>query len=612
MRSGEPGSRLVKRINPEMASSVFVLVAHGTEPQQRWKQVLTGDQSFVLGRDVEADLPVPWDQHISRQHARLTIADGHLDVEKLPTARNLIFFNGKESQSVRLEEGEHFVIGTTTFSFERMAEASSLQSAGPVEEVTFDHQELKKVRFRDADRRFDVLTRLHEVIWGSRTENELHQRLGSLILAGVASAEAVALVEIGDEGEVRTLYWDRRREVGGTFHPSVRLIEDALRRRHRSVLHFWEAAKLTDSHYTVSAEFDWAFCTPVSGGGSTWGIYVAGTLEQPLPPSQTARTDGIYLQADVKFTELVAEIVSSVLRLNSYERQKSGLRQFFAPPILAALGDDLDTALLEPRECDVTVLFCDLRGFSQKAEASAGDLRGLLDRVSRALGVMTSQILKFGGVTGDFQGDAAMGFWGWPFTSPGAAVDACRAALGIRAAFVQTFNQKDHPLANFQVGIGIAHGPAVAGKIGTAEQVKVTVFGPVVNLASRLEGLTKQLRVPIVIDEATAAIVNARMDRGEGRTRKLARLLPYGIEKPVLVSELLPPAAETPELTDEHVSLYDQAVEHFLAGRWDEAYRALHMMPAGDRAQDFLSVLIAQHNRIAPPGWDGVIPLANK
>ena len=63
----------------------------------------------------------------------------------------------------------------------------------------------------------------------------------------------------------------------------------------------------------------------------------------------------------------------------------------------------------------------------------------------------------------------------------------CRSALGIRAAFGQTFGRKDHPLGNFQVGIGVAHGRAVAGKIGTAEQVKVTVFGPVVNLASRLE-----------------------------------------------------------------------------------------------------------------------------
>ena len=592
---------------------MFVLVAHGLEPRQRWREILTEGQSYVLGRDAESDLAVSWDPHVSRRHAQLSVTAGRLVVEKLPAARNAVYFNGQDSPRFSLEDGERFVIGGTTFSFERTPEIAASPSAGPVEEVTFDRQELKKVRFRDADRRFDVLTRLHEVIWGARTESELHERLTNLILAGVGNADAVAIVEIDERGQVRTVHGDRRREAEGIFHPSARLIDDSLRRRRRSVLHLWESAKLSDSKYTVSADFDWAYCTPVTGGGgASWGIYVTGALERPYVPGQSSQTDGIFLEADVKFTELVAEIVSSVLRLNRYERQKSGLRQFFAPPILAALGDDLDTALLEPRECDVTVLFCDLRGFSQKAEASAGDLRGLLDRVSRALGVMTSQILKHGGVTGDFQGDAAMGFWGWPFASPDAPIAACRAALGIRAAFGQTFGRPDHPLGSFQVGIGVAHGRAVAGKIGTAEQVKVTVFGPVVNLASRLEGMTKQLRVPIVLDEATSAIVNARMDRKEGRTRKLARVLPYGTETPVLVSELLPPAREEPQMTDEHLSLYDQAVDHFIVGRWDEAYRCLHLMPAGDRAQDFLNVLIAQHNRIPPAGWEGFVRLSNK
>jgi adenylate cyclase len=579
------------------------------EPRQRWREVLKEGTPYVLGRDAESDLRVSWDPHVSRRHALLTAAGDVLTVEKLPSARNAIYFNGESSERFALKDADRFVIGATTFSFERTAEISASPSAGPVEEMTFDRQELRKVRFRDADRRFDVLTRLHEVIWGARTESELHERLTSLILAGVGNAEAVAVVEIDERGQPRTLHWDRRREAAGGLHPSSRLIEDSLRRRRRSVLHVWETAKLSDSKYTVSADFDWAFCTPVSnGGGTSWGIYVTGAMERSLAPEP--RTDGIYLEADVKFTELVGEIVSSVLRLNRFERQKSGLRQFFAPPILAALGDDLDTALLEPRECDVTVLFCDLRGFSQKAEAAAGDLRGLLDRVSGALGVMTNQILKHDGVTGDFQGDAAMGFWGWPFASPEAPIAACRAALGIRAAFAQTFGRADHPLSSFQVGIGIAHGKAVAGKIGTAEQVKVTVFGPVVNLASRLEGMTKQLRVPIVLDEATAAIVNARMDRKEGRTRKLARVLPYGTETPVLVSELLPSAKEAPQMTDELLSIYDQAVDHFIAGHWDEAYRLLHLMPAGDRAQDFLSVLIAQHNRIPPSDWDGTVRLS--
>ncbi|MFZ9091462.1 MAG: adenylate/guanylate cyclase domain-containing protein, partial [Planctomycetaceae bacterium] len=117
------------------------------------------------------------------------------------------------------------------------------------------------------------------------------------------------------------------------------------------------------------------------------------------------------LHADIRFSELIADIISALEGQRRLERQQSGLRQFFSPPVLETLGKDFDTSLLSPRECDVTVLFCDLRGFSHRAEIEADNLTGLLERVSMALEVMTDQILRFGGVTGDFQGDAALGFW---------------------------------------------------------------------------------------------------------------------------------------------------------------------------------------------------------
>ena len=167
----------------------------------------------------------------------------------------------------------------------------------------------------------------------------------------------------------------------------------------------------------------------------------------------------------------------------------------------------------------MTVLFCDLRGFSQKAEAAAGDLRGLLDRVSRALGIDDQPNPETRRGDGRLSGGCSNGLLGLALRVARMLPWRRAGRPGIALAFGQTFGRPDHPLGSFQVGIGVAHGRAVAGKIGTAEQVKVTVFGPVVNLASRLEGMTKQLRVPIVLDEATASIVNARMDRNEGRTR---------------------------------------------------------------------------------------------
>ena len=148
--------------------------------------------------------------------------------------------------------------------------------------------------------------------------------------------------------------------------------------------------------------------------------------------------------------------------------------------------------------------------------------------------------------------------------------------------------------------------------MGTADQVKVTVFGPVVNLASRLEGMTKKLRVPIVLGDTAANAVRKRFGPDEGRIRRLAKILPYGMDKVVEVSELVPPLAEFPSLSDKQLADYDEGVDHFVAGRWEDAYACLHQMPTTDRAQDFLGMLIAQNNRIAPSGWDGIIRLADK
>ena len=586
---------------------MFSLIAQGENAAQYWNRPISPGDQITLGR-ADCELSVPWDPQISRHHASIRVLESAVRVEKTQQATNPIFFSGAEVTKFEVQPGDIFVIGHTTFQLYSKSESSG-PGEQPVEQVTFERRELTRFRYRDADKRIDVLANLPEVIRGTRLNSELNMRLTNLILAGVQNADAVAIVAKPDSGRIDVRHWERRKETAGDFKPSSRLVSEALSLK-RSVLHIWQATDDSASDYTQIAECDWAFCTPIPDSTESWGLYLAGRIDA----THTGNTENrLHLQGDVKFTEFVAEIISSVQRQTQLERQQAGLRQFFAPPILTALGDDLDTDFLEPRECDVTVLFCDLRGFSQTAEESANNLIGLLERVSRALGVMTDKILHFGGVTGDFQGDAALGFWGWPFASEDAPVNACRAALAIREEFRRTRGQTDHPLADFEMGIGIAHGRAVAGKIGTSDQVKVTVFGPVVNLASRLEGMTKQLRVPILLDEATANKIRQPMLH-EARLRRLARVLPAGMETPLLVSELMPlSGTDTNEtLADEHLKQYEQAVDFFIAGDWEQAWRCLHSIPPSDRAQDFLAMRITQNGRQAPEDWDGIVRLSEK
>lgn len=588
------------------------LVAQGVAPEHCARLVVQPGMRLVVGRAPDADWALPWDAHISRRHAQIEVLDQQLSVRRHPAARNPIFFAGEAVEACVVPLGRQFVLGSTLIQFEEAP--SEIAAETPVAERAFSPQQLQTVRYQDPENRLEVLTHLPEVIAGAQSDAELHERLARLLLRGVLHAETAAIVSCGPDDAVTTRQWSRRLETAGEPRPSRRLVCAALLQRRTSVLHVWSAGETADDvvEPTLGSEFDWAFCTPVAGlADEPTGLYLAGRMGRAVVPGLTL-SESAQLEADVKFTELVAEIIAAVLMSRRLERQRAGLRQFFAPPILAALGDELDTTLLEPCECDATVLFCDLRGFSRRAEHEADRLLALLDRVSGALGVMTRQILAHGGVTADFQGDAALGFWGWPFPSPDAAVQACRAALGIRAEFQRAAAQPEHPLADFSMGIGIAHGRAVAGKIGTSEQVKVTVFGPVVNLAHRLESMTKTLRAPILIDEATAAIVRARMPAADGRVRMLARVLPYGLATPVLVHELVPPVADQPELTDAHLEQFEKGVAHFLAGDWESAYRALHGMPLGDHVPDFLLHQITQSGRTAPARWDGVIRLPGK
>lgn len=590
------------------------LSAQGQEASQRLRFPLTPGTTAILGRSAAADFCIPWDAQISARHGSLLLQDGRLELRRLPEATNPLFFQGQPVESCEVPVGRHFVAGQTVFRLQRIDTDSGSSGERPIEEIAFTQQHLQQIRYQDPENRLDVLTNLPDVITGARDDQELHHRLVDLLLKGVVHADAVAIVSIAPGELVRVWHGSRRRrDETQEFRPSRRLTWESLINRKSSVLHVWEpTADVHNPDQTLGQDFDWAYCTPVSGlTNEQTGLYIAGKMGPTFVPGTTL-SDKHLLDADVKFTELVAEIIGAVLRARRMERQKAGLRQFFAPPILAALGDELDTTLLEPCECDVTVMFCDLRGFSQRAENAAGDLINLLERVSRALGVMTHHILEHGGVTGDFQGDATLGFWGWPFASPDAAVNACRAALGIRSAFAKAAAQRNHPLSDFAMGIGIAHGRAVAGKIGTSEQVKVTVFGPVVNLASRLESMTKALHVPILVDQATREILDQRLPTKEGRLRTLAKVLPYGMDTAVVVSELLPPCGEGSELTEDHVQQYEAGVQAFREGRWDEAYRHLHAIPASDRAQDFLLQHIMAHNRRPPGDWDGIVRLPGK
>jgi len=599
-----------------------VLIAQGRRFEDRWRRLIPPDEPCRLGR-AAPHFRCPWDDRISREHVQLQASGTTLKVEKLPAATNPVFYRGEVKDKFYLKPGEHFVIGSTTFTLLIDAAQVTLEAPNPTRQKSFSPEFLQRFQFRDAEQRIEVLNRLPDVISSSSNEEDLLNRIANTLLAGMPAAVKVGFVcsrpsavslekaesESGlDQDTISIIHWDQREAASGDFQPSGTLIRQAVSNQ-QTILHQWQASDSERSEFTMDRHSDWAFVCPIhSSATSGWAIYVAG---RQRGSNTSIPTDEIPadLQGDIKFCQLVGSILVKLMQVKQLERRQASLRSFFSPIVMDALvGRDPDEALA-PQKCNISVMFCDLRGFSQKSEAMGDELFQLLNRVSRSLDVMTGEILQHGGVIGDFHGDAAMGFWGWPLKLINTAKPAIEAALAIEAGFRQM--QADQ--LDFQIAIGIATGNCVAGKIGSQDQVKVTAFGPVVNLASRLEGMNRWLNSSILIDRAT--LVNClqggapelrNWEHLDWRWRSMGHFQPYGMQSIVEVFQLLPAEGA---LQEQQLLIFADGVRAFQAAEWDRCQQILDQLPPTDSGRKFLQDYMLNHSL---QNWTGVIRLLTK
>ena len=204
------------------------------------------------------------------------------------------------------------------------------------------------------------------------------------------------------------------------------------------------------------------------------------------------------------------------------ERERRRLRRTFeryvAPSVVAEILQNREAAegILLGRNLPVTVLFSDLKGFTALTQqlSKEGRSTDLVQQLNTYLGAMVEVISAHGGTVDKFIGDAVMAVFGSP-RSRGVALEAaqavrCAHAMGERLEQLnqQWLHENIAPLAS---GIGIASGNAVVGQIGSPERMDFTVIGNTVNLASRLESLTRVLNTPVIIDERTAELIEPQV-----------------------------------------------------------------------------------------------------
>ena len=252
---------------------------------------------------------------------------------------------------------------------------------------------------------------------------------------------------------------------------------------------------------------------------------------------------------EAQVVQLLASAVSAGnLRLEQQAeaaRLQVQLQQFASPELVRELQRQPD--LLQPAGREVTVLFGDLRGFSRISEQlSPQDTFRL---VSDAMERLTACIAEHGGYVIDYSGDGIGAMWNAPARQPDHAPRAAAAAADMLAQMPALSDDWRDKLGQpLRLGIGLNTGPVQVGNAGSQRRLKYSPLGHHVNLASRVEGATKQLGVACLVTDATRAAIRDHATAGPtpAAFRRLCRVRVVGIQQPVTLHELRPPPTARP------------------------------------------------------------------
>ena len=260
----------------------------------------------------------------------------------------------------------------------------------------------------------------------------------------------------------------------------------------------------------------------------------------------------------------------------------------------------------------ITVLFCDLEGFTAISE-NLPPAR-LVHLLNRYLTEMTAIILTQGGIIDKFEGDAIMAEFGAPLPLPDHAERAVRAGLEIQRRLQELRPAwRNDNLPELQCRVGINTGSMIIGNMGSDQVFDFTVIGDAVNLASRLEGANKKYNTRLMISEYT----QQALPPGIFRTRVLDVIKVKGKSKPVRVFEVYGEVRFplTPEDEMYYVT-YQEAMELYFTKHFDmaaEKFRAaLSIRPDDPATAEMLNRIGNLQGRNLPPEWDGSISLAGK
>jgi adenylate cyclase len=302
------------------------------------------------------------------------------------------------------------------------------------------------------------------------------------------------------------------------------------------------------------------------------------------------------------------------VRMIREERAKRNIRksfsQYLSPGVIELIEKDPERYIRPGGESkELSVLFSDIRGFTTISEGLTPD--ELVRLLNEYFGQMTEIVFATDGTLDKYIGDAIMAFWGSPYPQEDHAFRSCSCAL-LMVRGLAALNAKWHAAGRLPIaiGIGLNTGVVNVGNMGSARRLSWTVMGDNVNLASRLEGITKQYHVQVVISEATYRHVSSQFV-----CRELDKIRVKGKSQPVNIYELMDVAAERAKY-EPLLERFDRAMKSYKDQNWSDAASqfsdVLANFPDDGPSQVFLERAI-EFSGNAPEGeWDGVYVMKTK
>jgi adenylate cyclase len=283
--------------------------------------------------------------------------------------------------------------------------------------------------------------------------------------------------------------------------------------------------------------------------------------------------------------------------------------QYVPPELVDEMAKDPGAYSLEGSSRDMTVLFSDVRGFTTISEGL--DPRQLTQLMNEFLTPMTHVIHHHRGTIDKYMGDAIMAFWGAPVPDPHHARNALLAAMEMVAKLAclqDHFKTRGWP--PIRVGVGLNTGDMTVGNMGSTFRLAYTVMGDAVNLGSRLESLTKNYGVDIMVSEFTSARVP------DFAFRELDCVRVKGKDKPVKIYEPIGPERDLKPDEREELALYNEALTLYRSQQWVPARQALARLQQQAPARALYALYLARiaHFEQQPPpaDWDGTYTFLTK